>query len=76
MWIREPEVVILINAGFGNPIFLPDTELEPDIVATSDLAAASANSDGLLLVVPSISPACRRRPKYGSPTWNAARHLL
>ena len=53
MWIREPEVVESINAGFGNPIFLPDTELEPDIVATSDLAAASANSDAILLVVPS-----------------------
>ena len=52
MWIREPEVVELINAGLGNPIFLPDTEIETDIVATSDLAAAAANSDAILLVVP------------------------
>tara|TARA_B100000676_G_scaffold277523_1_gene299255 strand:- start:4034 stop:5032 length:999 start_codon:yes stop_codon:yes gene_type:complete len=52
MWIREPEVVESINAGLGNPIFLPNTEIEPDIVATGDLTTATANSDAILLVVP------------------------
>jgi glycerol-3-phosphate dehydrogenase (NAD(P)+) len=52
MWIREPEVVESINAGLGNPIFLPDTEIDTDIVATIDLAASVANTDAILLVVP------------------------
>ena len=52
MWIREPEVVESINAGLGNPIFLPDTEIDTNIVATIDLAASVANSDAVLLVVP------------------------
>lgn len=53
MWVREPEVAESINANLGNPIFLPDVALEPDIVATTDLSSSITNTDAILLVVPS-----------------------
>jgi glycerol-3-phosphate dehydrogenase (NAD(P)+) len=53
LWAREPEVVESVNAGLGNPLFLPDVPLEHDIVATTDLSASVAGADTVLLVVPS-----------------------
>ena len=53
LWAREPEVVESINAGLGNPIFLPGIPLEPDIAATADIEAAPAGADIVVLVVPS-----------------------
>jgi glycerol-3-phosphate dehydrogenase (NAD(P)+) len=53
LWAREPEVVEAINAGRGNPLFLPATALEPGIVATVDLDEAVAAADVVLLAVPS-----------------------
>ena len=44
MWVRESEVAESINAGLGNPLFLPDVKLEHDIVATTDLAASAASA--------------------------------
>ena len=53
LWAREAEVAEAINAGRGNPVFLPDIPVESGIAATTDLAAAVQGADGVLLVVPS-----------------------
>lgn len=53
IWVREPEVAESINAGLGNPIFLPDLPLEHDIAATTDLAGSISGADAIFLVVPS-----------------------
>jgi len=53
LWAREPEVTASINAGQGNPTYLPDIALEPGIVATSEIADAVYDADAVLLVVPS-----------------------
>ena len=60
LWAREAEVVEAVNAGRGNPVFLPGIPLEPGIRATSDWAEA-ASCDGLLLVTPAqhLRSACR-----------------
>ncbi len=72
LWVREPEVVEAINAGKGNPIFLPDIALEPGIVATGDMAAALADTDAVLLVAPSqflrdVATGMRPHLKPGTP---------
>jgi glycerol-3-phosphate dehydrogenase (NAD(P)+) len=51
LWAREPEVAEAVNAQHRNPLFLPDIELDPAIVATTDLAGM-AGADILLAVVP------------------------
>ncbi|HUA51163.1 MAG TPA: NAD(P)H-dependent glycerol-3-phosphate dehydrogenase [Candidatus Sulfotelmatobacter sp.] len=51
LWAREPEVVAAINAQHVNPLFLPDTPLDPAIVATGMLPEV-ARAPLLLLVVP------------------------
>jgi glycerol-3-phosphate dehydrogenase (NAD(P)+) len=53
LWAREPEVVASVNAGNGNPLFLPDTALEPGIAATCHLAEVIETADLVLLAVPS-----------------------
>jgi glycerol-3-phosphate dehydrogenase (NAD(P)+) len=53
LWAREAEVVDAINAGEGNPVYLPDIDLEPGIAATTDIAAAVADTDAVLMVAPS-----------------------
>jgi glycerol-3-phosphate dehydrogenase (NAD(P)+) len=53
LWAREPEVADAVNAGEGNPIYLPDIALEPGIVATSEIAEAVKDADAVLLVAPS-----------------------
>ena len=53
LWAREAEVAEAINAGRGNPVFLPDLPVESGIAATTDLDAAVQGADGVLLVVPS-----------------------
>ncbi len=52
LYAREPEIVDAINAGDGNPVFLPGIPLSPDIHATADLAEAVDGAEALLLVVP------------------------
>lgn len=52
LYAREPEIVAAINAGQGNPVFLPNVSLSRDITATDDLADAVQDADALLLVVP------------------------
>jgi glycerol-3-phosphate dehydrogenase (NAD(P)+) len=51
LWAREAEVVESINTAHENRAFLPGIALSPNIVATSDLAAA-ASADAILMVTP------------------------
>ena len=51
LWAREPEAAEAVNATHRNPLFLPDIDLDPAIVATTDLAGM-ASADILLAVVP------------------------
>jgi glycerol-3-phosphate dehydrogenase (NAD(P)+) len=53
LWAREPEVIEAINAGRGNPSFLPGIFVEPEVTATSDLRGAIRAADFVLLAVPS-----------------------
>lgn len=52
LWALEADVADAINAGRGNPIYLPDAKLEPGITATTDLAEALDGIDAALLVAP------------------------
>jgi glycerol-3-phosphate dehydrogenase (NAD(P)+) len=52
LYARETEIVDAINAGEGNPVFLPNVSLSKDICATADLSDAVKDADALLLVVP------------------------
>jgi glycerol-3-phosphate dehydrogenase (NAD(P)+) len=72
LWVRETDVVDAINAGKGNPIFLPGIALESGIVATNDMAAALAGADAVLLVAPSqflrsVAASMRPHLKDGTP---------
>lgn len=71
MWAREPDVAEAINAGKGNPVFLPGIRIEDGISATNDLGLAVAGADAVLLVVPSQflrAVAMRMRPLLPSAT--------
>jgi glycerol-3-phosphate dehydrogenase (NAD(P)+) len=51
LWAREAEVVEAINRDRQNPMFLPGVDLDPGVVATSDLADL-AGADLILNVSP------------------------
>jgi len=51
LWAREAEVVDAVNAGDGNPRFLPGVTLPPGIAATTRLADLAA-CDPWLVVAP------------------------
>jgi glycerol-3-phosphate dehydrogenase (NAD(P)+) len=51
LWAHEAEVVSAINDTHRNPLFLPDIDLDPRIVATADMAALTT-ADVVLLVAP------------------------
>ena len=51
LWARETEVVDAVNGAHQNPLFLPGVDLEPGVLATSDLFE-TADRDILLAVVP------------------------
>ena len=53
LWAREPEIVEAINAGRGNPVFLPGIALEPGIQASRDLGETVRGADFVLMAVPS-----------------------
>ena len=53
IWVRETEVADAINCNKGNPLFLPDIPLEPDIIATTNLVSCATDADAILMVVPS-----------------------
>ena len=52
LWAREPEVAADINEKRRNALFLPDVELNGNIAATNDQAAALADAQAVLLVIP------------------------
>ena len=53
LWAREPEVIEAINAGHGNPFFLPGIPLELGIWASSNLSETVNSADFVLMAVPS-----------------------
>lgn len=68
LWALEPEVVEAVNAGRGNPLYLPGLPLSPRIRATGDLAAL-APCAALLLVTPAqhLRATLERLPATGAP---------
>ena len=52
LWAREPYTVAALNRDGINPLYLPRVRVEPGIVATNDLAEATASKDFILMVVP------------------------
>jgi len=52
IWARDEASVQAINQTHQNPRYLPGYDLHPDLVATSDLAAAVADTDLLVMGVP------------------------
>lgn len=52
LWARDRATVDGINQDHRNHRYLPDHELHPDLVATNDLTAAVANTDLLVLGIP------------------------
>ena len=52
LWARDPKIVAAINQLHENPLFLPGIALDPAIAATTDAAAAIAEADAALIVVP------------------------
>ena len=55
LYSRNVEVARSIDAEHRNPAYLPDVALPPTLTATSDMAAALASADAVMLVVPSRS---------------------
>lgn len=53
LWAREPEVADAINAGRGNPLFLPGIPIESGIRASCDLGRTVEEADFVLMAVPS-----------------------
>jgi glycerol-3-phosphate dehydrogenase (NAD(P)+) len=53
LWIREPEVAEAVNERHENTAFLPGVELPAELRATSELGAALADAEAVLVVVPS-----------------------
>ena len=52
LWARDPETVAAINTEHCNSRYLPDYQLHPNLVATGDLAAAVADTDLLVMGIP------------------------
>jgi len=52
VWARDKAIAGSIDAGKGNPVYLPDIALEPGIAATTDMARALEGADAVLLAVP------------------------
>jgi glycerol-3-phosphate dehydrogenase (NAD(P)+) len=53
LWGRDPQVAAAISASHENPRYLPGIALPQALTATTDLAAALAGADLVLVVVPS-----------------------
>jgi len=52
LWAREPEVAAAINEDGINQMFLPGVRIAPGVRATTELAAAAAGVDFILVAVP------------------------
>ncbi|MEQ1550499.1 NAD(P)H-dependent glycerol-3-phosphate dehydrogenase [Sphingorhabdus sp.] len=68
LWALEPEVVAAVNAGKGNPLYLPDLALPSTVRATGDLADM-AGCSALLLVTPAqhLRKSLERLPETDAP---------
>lgn len=68
LWAIEPEVVKAINAGQGNPLYLPDITLPSQIHAIGDMAEM-ADCSALLLVTPAqhLRATLERLPETMAP---------
>jgi glycerol-3-phosphate dehydrogenase (NAD(P)+) len=80
LWAREPEVADAINAGRGNPHFLPDIALEAGIRATADLQEAVGDADLILLAVPAqflrgVAEAMRPALRAGTPVVSCSKGI-
>jgi glycerol-3-phosphate dehydrogenase (NAD(P)+) len=53
LWAREAEVVAAIRAEHRNPVFLPEHAIPESVRAETDLGAAVAGADAIILAVPS-----------------------
>ncbi|MGH9038762.1 MAG: NAD(P)H-dependent glycerol-3-phosphate dehydrogenase [Acidimicrobiia bacterium] len=53
LWARRPELAHAIDTGHENPDYLPGRALPASLRATSDLAAALAGAEAVVLAVPS-----------------------
>jgi len=69
LWARDPEVSSAIRRDGRHPRRLPGTKLPPGVAATSDLAAAFAYSDTIVLAVPcaSLRPLLESAPAADGP---------
>ena len=52
VWARDPAIAGAISERHENPVYLPGVALDPAIGATADLAAAVADAEAALIVVP------------------------
>jgi glycerol-3-phosphate dehydrogenase (NAD(P)+) len=55
LWMRNKEGAELINTSRENPAYLPGYMLDPGLVATTDLEAATRGADIVFVAVPSKS---------------------
>jgi glycerol-3-phosphate dehydrogenase (NAD(P)+) len=53
LWARRPELAEAIDSGHENPDYLPGRRLPATLRATSDLGAALAGAEAVVLAVPS-----------------------
>jgi glycerol-3-phosphate dehydrogenase (NAD(P)+) len=53
LWGRDAKIAAAIDQQHQNPRYLPDIPLPENLRATTDLAAALADADQVLVVVPS-----------------------
>lgn len=53
LWALEHDVADDVNGRHRNRSYLPDLELTPTLAATTDLAAATADTEAILMAVPS-----------------------
>ena len=72
LWAREPEVAEAINASHENISFLAGVALDDAIRAETDMAAAVADADAILLVAPAqhlrtVSSALEAHAPAGAP---------
>ena len=80
LWARDPDVVAAVNERHENPAFLPGIALDPEIAAASDVRAATADADGVLLVVPAqflrgVLDRVRRDLPAGLPVLHCAKGI-
>jgi glycerol-3-phosphate dehydrogenase (NAD(P)+) len=52
LWARDAAIVAAINCRRENPVYLPGIALDPGVVATAEPAAALAEAEAVLIVVP------------------------